>query len=211
MNKQSCRYTPYHVPHRTEVAGFMTIQHGDARFYNNIFVQQEVPGSYFEHREKHGTVVEYNFVCGTVPYDGYPTEKDYLAQFKEWNIETESNKDRYYDHMPVWSVGNVYLNGAKPCDLEKDALVSDAPVKLELKEEDGKVCLCTDLYDQLADVSCGVISTETLGQAFEPEQKFESPNGDPIIFNRDYFDNARGLSVIPGPFASAEEAGQKLF
>ena len=113
--------------------------------------------------------------------------------------------------MPVWSVGNVYLNGAKPCDLEKDALVSDAPVKLELKEEDGKVCLCTDLYDQLADVSCGVISTETLGQAFEPEQKFESPNGDPIIFNRDYFDNARGLSVIPGPFACAEEAGQKLF
>ena len=211
VNKQSCRYTPYHVPHRTEVAGFMTIQHGDARFYNNIFVQQEVPGSYFEHREKHGTVVEYNFVCGTVPYDGYPTEKDYLAQFKEWNIETESNKDRYYDHMPVWSVGNVYLNGAKPCDLEKDALVSDAPVKLELKEEDGKVCLCTDLYDQLADVSCGVISTETLGQAFEPEEKFESPNGDPIIFNRDYFDNARGLSVIPGPFACAEEAGQKLF
>lgn len=36
------RYTPYHIPHRTEVAGFMTILHGDARFYNNIFVQQEV-------------------------------------------------------------------------------------------------------------------------------------------------------------------------
>lgn len=31
------RYTPYHIPHRTEVAGFMTILHGDARFYNNIF------------------------------------------------------------------------------------------------------------------------------------------------------------------------------
>ena len=36
------RYTPYHMPHRTEVAGFMTILHGDARFYNNIFVQQEI-------------------------------------------------------------------------------------------------------------------------------------------------------------------------
>ena len=35
------RYTPYHVPHRTEIAGFMTILHGDARFYNNIFVQRE--------------------------------------------------------------------------------------------------------------------------------------------------------------------------
>ncbi len=38
----SNRYRPYHVPHRTEVAGFMTILHGDARFYNNIFVQQPV-------------------------------------------------------------------------------------------------------------------------------------------------------------------------
>ena len=36
------RYTPYHVPHRTEIAGFMTILHGDARFYNNIFVQKAI-------------------------------------------------------------------------------------------------------------------------------------------------------------------------
>ena len=33
------RYTPYHIRHRTEVAGFMTILHGDDRIYNNIFVQ----------------------------------------------------------------------------------------------------------------------------------------------------------------------------
>ena len=32
------RYTPYHIPHRTEVAGFMTILHGDDRIYNNIFI-----------------------------------------------------------------------------------------------------------------------------------------------------------------------------
>lgn len=33
------RYTPYHIKHRTEVAGFMTILHGDDRIYNNIFIQ----------------------------------------------------------------------------------------------------------------------------------------------------------------------------
>ena len=38
----SSRYTPYHVAHRTEVMGFMTFLHGDMRFYNNIFVQQDV-------------------------------------------------------------------------------------------------------------------------------------------------------------------------
>ena len=28
----SPRYTPYHVPHRTEINGFMTVLHGDCRF-----------------------------------------------------------------------------------------------------------------------------------------------------------------------------------
>jgi hypothetical protein len=34
------RYTPYHMPHNTEVMGFMTFLHGDDRFMNNIFVQK---------------------------------------------------------------------------------------------------------------------------------------------------------------------------
>lgn len=33
------RYTPYHVPHRTEVIGYMSILHGDNRIYNNLFIQ----------------------------------------------------------------------------------------------------------------------------------------------------------------------------
>jgi hypothetical protein len=32
------RYTPYHLPHSTEVAGISTIFSGDYRFYNNIFL-----------------------------------------------------------------------------------------------------------------------------------------------------------------------------
>ncbi|MBQ5426381.1 MAG: right-handed parallel beta-helix repeat-containing protein, partial [Pseudobutyrivibrio sp.] len=35
-NQREPRYTPYHIRHRTEVAGFMTILHGDDRIYNNI-------------------------------------------------------------------------------------------------------------------------------------------------------------------------------
>lgn len=34
--------TPYHEIHGTKVMGFMTIQHGDNKFYNNIFVQQQL-------------------------------------------------------------------------------------------------------------------------------------------------------------------------
>ena len=32
------RYTPYHLPHSTEVAGLSVILNGDGRYYNNIFV-----------------------------------------------------------------------------------------------------------------------------------------------------------------------------
>lgn len=42
----SVRYTPYHVPHQTAVAGFMSILHGDAQFWNNLFVQQPISEEY---------------------------------------------------------------------------------------------------------------------------------------------------------------------
>ena len=32
------RYTPYHLPHQTDVAGFSIILNGDNRFYNNLFL-----------------------------------------------------------------------------------------------------------------------------------------------------------------------------
>ena len=55
------------------------------------------------------------------------------------------------------------------------------------------------------------ISTEVLGEAFEPEQKFENPDGSPIVFKLDYFDEERGVNPLPGPFASGEEAKESLF
>ena len=50
-----------------------------------------------------------------------------------------------------------------------------------------------------------MISTTVLGYAFEPEQRFETPDGKDIIFNRDFFGNHRGASVIPGPFATLDD------
>ena len=83
----SPRYTPYHLPHRTEVAGFMTILHGDTRFYNNIFIQQPV------HRllRLTGAIVtrmksfewdDMNVQTGLAPYDDYPTEEEWKSQFE---------------------------------------------------------------------------------------------------------------------------------
>lgn len=38
VRKESSRFTPYHLPHSTEVAGLSTIYSGDDRYYNNIFI-----------------------------------------------------------------------------------------------------------------------------------------------------------------------------
>ena len=35
------RYTPYHLPHSTEIMGFANIRCGDDRFYNNIFMKSD--------------------------------------------------------------------------------------------------------------------------------------------------------------------------
>ena len=203
------RYTPYHVPHRTEIAGFMTILHGDARFYNNIFVQQPVREDLAAYARSKGCEKEYNFLCGTKPYDGYPSAETYFAQFTE--AADELCRDVYYDHLPVYTGGNVFFNGAQPCDGEQNGAVVDArTVTLSLREEDGAYRLETDLYDHLPGLETGVISTEVLGEAFEPEQRFEAPDGSEIIFDRDYFGCKRGLAPLPGPFAAPETAHQAL-
>lgn len=197
---QSCRYTPYHVPHRTEVAGFMTILHGDNRFYNNIFVQKPVRQdlenvSHSDIFEEDGLV---QFTCGTKPFDGYPTLEEYVARFEQYAPMDHTDKDRYYDHLPVWTGGNVFFNGAQPCDRERGAFVDgEHQVTIDI-DENG--ILSTNLFDFLPDMRNETISTQVLGMAFEPEQYFEQPNGDPIIFNEDYFGNHRGINPVSGPF-----------
>ena len=205
------RYTPYHVPHRTEVAGFMTILHGDTRFYNNIFVQRPVREDLEAYAENAGYAAKdlFQFVCGTLPYDGYPDPDTYFGGFSAANSMDGNNRDQYYDHLPVYTGGNVYLNGARPCDTEKDAYVdTEHTVTLELTEEKGAVFLNTNLYQYIPEQGHPVISTASLGEAFEPEQRFEHPDGSPIVFWQDYLDKRRGLEAVSGPFACREERVQ---
>lgn len=58
---------------------------------------------------------------------------------------------------------------------------------------------------------CGVISTHTLGMAFEPEQRSEHPDGTPITFDGDYFGRHRPVNPMPGPFEGAQSAMGILF
>ena len=200
------RYTPYHMPHQTEVMGFMTFLHGDDRFMNNIFVQKwpkedvtipsdsDASKAFSENRE-----------AGTHVMDPYPTYDEWIAQFDMEN-ETPNMAGLAPAHnskLPVWCDGNAYFCGAGNWKNEKRFLRVDTPVSVDLAEQDGKYTLMTDLYEHLGGFHCGLITSDVLGKAFEPEQRFENTDGSEIVFNSDYFGDHRGLSILPGPFAAA--------
>ncbi|MCR4777752.1 MAG: right-handed parallel beta-helix repeat-containing protein [Lachnospiraceae bacterium] len=209
--KNQPRYTPYHIRHRTEVAGFMSILHGDDRFYNNIFVQNWKPSDK-DAKEDMGFVMKDNEEVGTAVWDEYPTYDEWISRF---DFKHEPNMmalgSVHFDHLPVWSEGNAYFNGAKVWKKEKGALVNTSDeVKVELKKDNGKYFLKTNVYDLLADYNCGMITSDILGKAFEPEERYENTDGTDIIFNKDYLEEHRGQRVLPGPFASREASEKQL-
>ena len=207
------RFTPYHMKHRTEVAGFMTILHGDARFYNNIFVQKEIRQDLYKWTElNHLNAIQlYNLTCGTKPYDDYPTHDEYFSQFNYESSIDYFGKDIFYDHLPVYTGGNVFFNGAKPCNKEKNYEENTKDkITLKVETQNGKTYLKTNLYEVLPSIKTMMINTNTLGQAFESEQRFEAPDGSDIVFNKDFFGNDMQSTPLPGPFATKDEIVKPL-
>ncbi len=197
------RYTPYHIRHRTEVAGFMTILHGDDRIYNNIFVQ-----NYPVKDKKKTPQHPDNEIAGTAPFDIFPTYEEWHKPFEVGEYpDMGALGEAHFGHLPVWLSGNAYFNKATICKHETGAFSNTrAKIRVELTEEGGKYTLRTNLYDYLKDYRCGMISTDTLGEAFEPEQRFENNDGTDILFDSDFFGAHRGTGVLPGPFAAGADS-----
>ena len=196
------RYTPYHIRHRTEVAGFMTILHGDDRIYNNIFVQ------HYPVTDSSKTAADSDYqVVGTAPFDIFLTYEEWISRFMmDREPDMGALAEPHFDHLPVWIDGNAYFNGATVYKHEKHYFDNkDNKVTVNLKEENGSYILETNVYEFLGAFSDGIITSDILGKAFEPEQRFENPDGTAIVFDSDYFGDHRGISTIPGPFTDAKD------
>ena len=192
--------------------GFMTILHGDDRFYNNIFVQKWPSEDIITPHDSDDGYDSENRKVGTWTFDEYPTYEEWSSNFDFTRPADMKALEKVHEsHLPVWSEGNVYLGGAQGWKHEKNGLISSENVKVELLEKDGKYTLDTNIYDLLGDFSSRMINTEVLGKAFEPEEPFENPDGTPIQFDADYFGGHRGAGVLPGPFAAKEDAEKKLY
>ena len=197
----STRYTPIHRPHSTAITGFMSVLHGDVRFYNNVFVQQKVrPGMAEICAEEHdGEWDNGNLIVGTSCYDGYMTYEEWARSFEGYCGEgAEGTRDKYYMPLPVWLGGNAYFGGAVPCKLEKEPFVdTDHPVTVTLKQENGRIIIESSLFSYLPKGK--FITTDTLGMAFEPEEYFETPEGEKIVFDTDLNGEQRTDTPIAGP------------
>ncbi|MGN1369120.1 MAG: right-handed parallel beta-helix repeat-containing protein [Aristaeellaceae bacterium] len=210
----STRYTPIHRPHSTDITGFMSVLHGDVRFYNNVFVQPEVraalkklcaPRQGPNCPEKQWD--DFNLTAGTASYNGYMTEETWRSYFEGRSAEGDEDiRDRYYMPLPVWLGGNVYFNGARPCELEQNALVdTQHRIVLELEEGEGMPRLRTNLMAYLPETE--MIASDILGLAFEPEQRFETPDGETIVFDTDFYGMKRSRQTVPGPFCRESMGG----
>lgn len=204
-NRNSARYTPYHFPHRTEIAGWMTFLHGDCKFYNNIFIQQPIRPHMLEMMEKieKNCWDDNNIYTGTFPYSSYPTFEEWESTFEGYCGMGSVTTDRYYSELPLWYSGNIYFNGAKKSEKDKDGFVDTKnKVEIKLEEKDGKYTLKTNLYDFLPTSPLKLIHTDDIPEAFESEQKYENPDGTPITFDTDILGTKRDSKIIAGAFSN---------
>ena len=94
------RFTPYHLPHSTEIAGLKQTRCGDDRFYNNIFVSSfpEKPG-FFSGLKSYDNVELPMFVNGNVYLNGanpFSKEENHLQIGYNPEIQIDQQNDGIY-------------------------------------------------------------------------------------------------------------------
>ena len=167
------RSTPYHKAHSTALAGLNSITGGDDRFYNNIFVGNGVPPSA-------GTGADAN----PLRFGGYGL----------W----------VYDHReyPLYTGGNVYLNGARAYATEIGAInLPTADPKPEIVEDGDRVYLRLNLSAEQRKAATKLVNTGLLGKAKVPGLAYENADGSPVTIDSDYLGAKRNAArPSAGPF-----------
>jgi len=103
---------------------------------------------------------------------------------------------------PLWMDGNVFLHGAKPCRLEKDALhLPNADNRFTVREDPSGITLHMAFDPAWRARKCQMVTTKRLGNTMLSGQAFEERDGSDILLDRDYFGKRRDPeSPTPGPF-----------
>ncbi|KAA9036153.1 DUF1565 domain-containing protein [Ginsengibacter hankyongi] len=198
------RFTPYHYPHSTKVAGIMTTQGGDDRYLNNIFIKTPAPSyDIFEKanrpKRKKGTM-DY----GLGIYNDYPA----IMPSSDYFISELSEVK-----LPVKAANNVYINGAIPYKNGLNELVDKQPdTNIHIEEKSDGIYLIIKIDKDVFGHKIKIINSPDLGEALVPEVAFENPEGTPVLFDTDYFNQKRALgnNSMPGPFISLKPGENEI-
>ena len=193
---ENVRFTPYHYPHSTKVAGIMTTQGGDDRYINNVFIKTPAPPyDIFEKanrpKRKEGTM-DY----GLGIYDDHPAGLP-VSDFAICEMSEVT--------LPVIAENNVYLNGAVPYkNGVNEIVINETDTDIRLEEKADGIYLYINAGPGFISMNGKIITSIDLGEAMVPEAIFENPHGTPIIFNTDYFnENREENRNITGPFGNS--------
>lgn len=180
---ESQRFTPYHYPHSTKVAGIMTLQSGDDRYINNIFIKRPAPPyDIFENarrpKRKEGTM---DFGLGM--YDNYPVD---MSQ-KEFFISEMSRVK-----LPVNAENNLYLNGAIPYKNGVNEVVkNNSGTEFQVVEKEDGIYLELEMNKAIDKIDSKRVNSFSFGEALIPGVIFDSRDGSPVLFKSDYFNEDR--------------------
>ena len=181
------RNTPYHLPHSTAVAGFTTVNGGDDRYYNNMFVGKWADT---EETEKGG------FRQFLVNCDKYISPEEYATR------ESVSS-------YTVWLKDNAYAGYSVPSKHEQNSFIAK-DCGVEITRQDGKVFLTLDIPEEFAKASCEPVCTERLGETRNSEAPFDAPDGSDYDLSFDLIGEKYGDVYRPGPLASIKAGKQTV-
>ena len=188
------RFTPYHYPHTTKIAGMMTTMEGDDRFLNNIFIKTTAPPYDIFEKANRPKRREATMDFGLGMYSDHPsvlTENDFQI--------SEMSKVK----LPVVAENNIYLNGAIPHQSgENEFDFKNVETEIRIEEKEDGFYLVLNTKGDFSFMNSKVINSFDIGEAMVPGVPFENPDGTPVLFDKDYFNATREEVNSAGPFSN---------
>ena len=180
------RFTPYHYPHSTEVAGNAFVYGGDDRYASNIFLDGA------------GTLGS----TGLSAYRGYPsTMAEYLQSVHDIFASGVTNG---HDPQPVqmlYSWDNAYVGEAEGPEGEQGTTHVASPVNVRCEFKGDDLYLLFDCPTELADKKAAVVGTADLGVPRIVDERYEETDGSDIVIDTDIVGRRRAELSSVGPFA----------
>jgi hypothetical protein len=197
--KELNRYTPYHVPHSTTVAGVMNFSNGDNRFYNNIFTVN--PASTLPNKTK-----------GLADYDSLPAYFPGIYQtMNERGGGGEWQRPRIPFQLAMHVNSNLYYNGVTPYAHEKYNVTSPFDVHPVVEKRGNEIVLKLNLDNSVSQIRTTPVNTAMLGVTYYSNGFYENPDGTPLAIDKDFLGNSRSLeNPKPGPFEQIRAGAQEI-